>query len=255
MPVIAAISLADWLQRIHPDDYPQAEALLYLIADGERESLNEDIRMHKHDGECIWFNVRGEVLEKNQAGKAVLIVGSATEITSRKANEIRVKHQAEHDTVTGLKNRACFYDRLSEQVSIFERTKIPFSIMMLDLDEFKQVNDQYGHHIGDLLLSYVAVILTEVSRKSDIYARVGGDEFMVILPTIRDGEGCEGYARRLLNALSQPIVLKGITLNIGGSIGYFIFDDLRVSAEQAITEVDKAMYKAKNSSKNRYASA
>ncbi|HYB51789.1 MAG TPA: EAL domain-containing protein [Burkholderiaceae bacterium] len=160
--------------------------------------------------------------------------------------EARIAELAFRDGLTGLANRTLFNERLAQAVASAGRTGHPLSVLLLDLDRFKEVNDALGHHVGDQLLVQVAArISAELARSSDTVARLGGDEFAVLLPT-QDASGAQEVARRLLAALEKPLVLSGQNVDLGGSLGIASFPADAAEAAALMARADIAMYVAKH---------
>jgi len=174
------------------------------------------------------------------------------EIADRKKAEKAIKHLANHDALTGLPNRRLFNERILLEISRAKRNKQKIGVMLFDLDQLKNVNDSYGHNVGDLLLQAVAQRLLGLLRKSDTVARMGGDEFLLILPEMQDQQDAIQTAERILTALSTPFLLEGYEVNITTSIGVSFFPDDGDDAETLIKRADIAMYKAKEKGGNIY---
>jgi diguanylate cyclase (GGDEF)-like protein len=174
------------------------------------------------------------------------------EIADRKKAEKAIKHLANHDALTGLPNRRLFYERILIDISRAQRYKQKIAVMLFDLDHLKKVNDSRGHNVGDLLLQAVAQRLLGLLRKSDTVARMGGDEFLVILPEVKDHKDSIRTAERILATISTPYLLEGYEVNITTSIGISIFPDDGGDAKTLIKKADIAMYKAKERGGNIY---
>ncbi|WP_144207336.1 diguanylate cyclase domain-containing protein [Shewanella donghaensis] len=169
------------------------------------------------------------------------------EVLRRKNAEKKIKFVAEHDPVTKLPNRGLLDDRLSCAVALHLREQQKFALLFIDLDKFKAVNDQYGHHVGDSLLISVADALRSVIRKSDTVSRFGGDEFVILLNNIDGADCATKVAENLLSVLSKPIIINGISLTITASIGMSVYPDDGDDAIALLLSADKKMYQAKNS--------
>jgi len=174
------------------------------------------------------------------------------EIIDRKKAEEALKHMAHHDALTGLPNRRLFNERISLEISRSQRNNQKIGIMLFDLDHLKEVNDSFGHSVGDLLLQAVAQRLLGLLRKSDTVARMGGDEFLLILPEMRQSNDAVLTAERILSALSTPFLLEGNQINITTSIGIVFFPDDGTEVDDLIKKADIAMYKAKDIGGNIY---
>jgi diguanylate cyclase (GGDEF)-like protein len=156
-----------------------------------------------------------------------------------------LEHQALHDTLTHLPNRALLQDRLLQVIRNSQRERSTFSLFLMDLDRFKEVNDTLGHHAGDLILQEVALRLREVIRESDTVARLGGDEFAVVLPRV-DAAGAVLTAEKILKALHEPFSVEGRVLPLGGSIGIALFPEHGEDGGNLLRRADVAMYAAKH---------
>lgn len=168
------------------------------------------------------------------------------DITERKAQQDALEHQALHDALTGLPNRALLQKRLNETIGQASRTGDKFALLLLDLNRFKEINDTLGHHIGDVLLQQLARRLKTPLRETDMIARLGGDEFAVVFSPVVDLASVTTIANRLHQALEEPLRCKGMALGVGASIGVALFPDDGKDATELIQRADVAMYLAKN---------
>lgn len=169
------------------------------------------------------------------------------DIIERKRARDELTHLALHDPLTNLPNRAVFYDRLHQSILISRRNGAPLALLFLDLNGFKEVNDDLGHAYGDVLLCQVGERLSGAVRASDTVARVGGDEFGIIL-LAADSDGACTMARKVLNTLADPFSVEGATVDIGASVGIALYPDHGEDAESLVQHADTAMYQAKGSS-------
>ncbi len=179
------------------------------------------------------------------------VLGWFYDITDRKIMEDRVEHMAYHDTLTGLPNRYLFSDRLEQAIATAQREQSELALLFVDLDKFKPVNDQYGHHIGDLLLIAVAERIRDCLRRTDSAARVGGDEFVVLLPMIKNEENALKIAESIRHELNRPFYIEGLTLEISSSTGVAIYPHHSTDARQLLDLADTAMYHAKTDGRDR----
>ena len=163
----------------------------------------------------------------------------------RRRAQKELRHQSLHDALTLLPNRTLYHDRLDQAILIARRNKQSFTLMALDLDRFKQINDSLGHHTGDLVLQEASRRLTSVLRQSDTVARMGGDEFALLLPTASTLPEATVVAKKLLKALSEPLVIDGRSLDIGASIGIALFPQHGEEPLPLVRHSDSAMYAAK----------
>lgn len=170
------------------------------------------------------------------------------DVTERRSLEIRLAHQAFHDGLTGLANRALFIDRLN-QIMLRWDGRSWIGVLFVDLDDFKLVNDTLGHRAGDALLVEVAVRLQATVRGADTVARFGGDEFAVLVECEGVGGPVEA-ARRIVRTLQLPITTSGVEFRVGASVGVVVVSDRSVGAEELLRRADVAMYRAKAAGKN-----
>ena len=212
-------------------------------------SWRGEIWDRRKDGE-IYFKWLSINLVRDETGKLTHHVAVFADISERKAAEERMQHLAHHDVLTGLPNRALFSDRLQQGLAQAKRDKTHLALMFLDLDKFKPVNDKFGHATGDLLLKEVAKRLQNCVRGSDTVSRIGGDEFVVLLPTIEAEQDAMLVADKMLHVLSQPFELAGHSLRISGSIGIAVYPEHGVDERMLTHSADIAMYYAKSGGRN-----
>ena len=172
------------------------------------------------------------------------------DLTERKRYEEKLRYNAVTDHLTELPNRFLFFDRLNMALAQAQRDFQKLAILMLDLDEFKKVNDTHGHNIGDQLLKGVANRLLSMFRKGDTIARWGGDEFILLLPEIRQADVAKNVAERILHSFNKPFEFDGLKIAITASIGVAIFADDGSDADTLIKNADIAMYHAKDAGRN-----
>ncbi|MFZ2055194.1 MAG: diguanylate cyclase [Candidatus Aminicenantales bacterium] len=187
--------------------------------------------------------------EKENISGLVLVLHDLTE---RKRYEEKLRYNAVTDHLTELPNRFRFFDRLNMALAHAQRDLSRMAILMLDLDDFKKVNDTWGHSIGDRLLKNVADRLIGMFRKSDTIARWGGDEFVLLLPEIPNAEVAKNVAERILHSFNKPFEFDGLKITITASIGISVFPDDSQDADMLIRNSDIAMYRAKEEGRNRY---
>ncbi|MCK4721986.1 MAG: GGDEF domain-containing protein [Dehalococcoidia bacterium] len=174
------------------------------------------------------------------------------EIALHKRTEETIKQLAYHDSLTGLPNRRLFIDRLNMAIAHAERNKHKLAMILLDLDQFKDVNDALGHSVGDELLQVVGERLANLLRKSDTVDRMGGDEFMLMLPAIARQEDAAMVAMKILEAFREPFVFDVHELRITTSIGIAIYPGDGEDADTLVKHADIAMYHAKNQGRDNY---
>jgi diguanylate cyclase (GGDEF)-like protein/PAS domain S-box-containing protein len=174
------------------------------------------------------------------------------DVTDQKFHEEELAYVATHDGLTGLPNRLLFNDRLQISLAYVQRRRLQLAVLMLDLDRFKEVNDTLGHDVGDVLLRSVAVRLSHVLRKADTVARMGGDEFILLLPDIMKAEDADVTADKIIESFREPFICDGHELSVTTSIGIAIFPENGSSSETLIKNADIAMYNAKRCGRNMF---
>ena len=181
-----------------------------------------------------------------------LFILQISDITEHRMREQQLSHQAHHDTLTQLPNRLLFMDRLSQSIAQAHRHEQMFAVMFLDLDNFKQINDKLGHHVGDCLLDHVAKCLNGCIREGDTVARLGGDEFVLIILDVTNIEDCETVAKKILSTTSGGFELAGKPHQITCSIGISLYPLHGEDADTLIIHADTAMYQVKMGGRNNY---
>jgi diguanylate cyclase (GGDEF)-like protein len=191
--------------------------------------------------------------KRNENGQVIIgYQGIIRDITATKKAEETIRHMAYHDALTGLPNRVLFNDRLAMAMANAQRHGKNIAVMMLDLDKFKQVNDVLGHKIGDLLLKAVAERLSKTLRESDTVARMGGDEFMVILPEIAHEYDAGIVAEKILEIFHWSFRLDTNELSVTTSVGVAIYPQDGKDPETLVKHADIAMYYSKGMGRNKY---
>jgi diguanylate cyclase (GGDEF)-like protein/PAS domain S-box-containing protein len=189
---------------------------------------------------------------RDPAGQVQRYLAMFSDVTTEKRQAEEIKHQAAHDALTGLPNRRLLSDRMEQAVARAQRNGRRVGIVMLDLDGFKHINDTLGHRVGDLLLIEAARRLAHCVRESDTVARVGGDEFMVVLPEIQSQGDLQLLATKILAHIREPYAIEGKELFVSCSIGLTLFPDDGANPEDLLAHADTAMYRAKSDGKNTY---
>ncbi len=252
--------------------YSQQEALgmnlSLLMPEPFRSEHASYINRYAHTGEANILGICGRevvAVRKNgekfplelSASEMILgglryFIGIVRDITERKQVEKRIAHLAHYDYLTDLPNRALFLEILEHSISLSKRNNYEVAVLFLDLDGFKKINDTLGHDAGDQLLQGVSKRLKETIRTSDTVARVGGDEFILVLNGIKSEKSAAMAANKIIVALSEQFELNGQRCHVGGSIGISMYPDGSKDPETLIKQADDAMYLAKQSGKNTY---
>jgi len=224
--------------------YPDLEGHFNKALEGHPVAYQRNVQIKSGEQRCIEVKLVPRAAEQGQIAGCYSM---AIDITEQKQTEERIQRVAHHDSLTGLPNRLLFNDRLNQAISIAKRDSRQFALLYLDLDKFKPVNDSLGHTAGDELLQGVAARIRQQVRESDTVARVGGDEFTVILPDIARREEAETVAKKIIAALAAPFQLgsQKQSIDIGTSIGIALYPADALDADALVKAADAAMYSAK----------
>jgi diguanylate cyclase (GGDEF)-like protein len=240
------------------------EQFLAFVSDDDREYVNqviEDAIIHGSkfhmgyqlktaNGDLIEVHTYGKVRKK--ADGMIRVTGVTRDVTEQNRTQQMIEKLAYFDVLTNLPNRALLKDRLNKAVETAKRAHGKVAVLFLDLDHFKLINDTLGHHVGDKLLIYVAETLNKQLRGSDTISRIGGDEFVVLLPQVKDAGDAELVAEKLLGALEGQHVIDRHTLFVSTSIGIALYPDHAEEVSELVKHADTAMYEAKQKGRNNW---
>ncbi len=241
----------DWFALVHGDDLHQLAAAINRHVDGLTPHFQHEHRMQTRDGDWRWMLARG-LASRDRTGTAYRMAGSMTDITPRKDAEHRLMKLALYDSLTGLANRALFVSRLSHVIRRTRRSRsYRFAVLFVDLDRFKLVNDSLGHVAGDELLVTVSRRLEACVRPGDTVARIGGDEFAVLLDDLDGPGGAQAAAGRIHEALGVPVGVRGQEVFTSASIGIAEPATGHETPEDLLRRADLAMYRAKRQGRAR----
>ncbi len=241
----------EWFDRVSPVDAHRVRAELdaHLASDAQHLSLEHAI-LHK-DGSLRWVLCRGYALRHQ--GEVLRIAGSLTDLTERRRWEEKLEREALYDKLTDLPNRKVFMDRLGRAFVRGRRSGNPaFSVMFIDIDHFKTINDTYGHPIGDLILKEIALRLSKAIRQVDTVARIGGDEFVVLLDDASSNDQVIPVAERIMATCRQPVETTGGEICPSLSIGVASACIHHKDGDEVIRDADVALYRAKSLGRGRY---
>ena len=229
----------DDAQRIHGYDLESLEA-----SDGVVFTEQE---VNSPKSGAMRIQATSRIVLRDSSGEAKYLIVVIDDITERRKIDQRIAFLAHHDALTGLANRAALTQKIEEAAARQRRRGEPFSVLLLDLDRFKQVNDTLGHPAGDTLLTEVAARLNEIVRETDVLARLGGDEFAIVQAgETNPREAASGLANRIIEALSKPFDIEGGAINIGASIGIALAPEHDTSSDNLLKMADLALYRAKS---------
>lgn len=240
-----------WAEVTHPEDLNADIALFERVMNGEIDDYTLDKRYLRKEGGIVHTHIAARCLRKND-GSVDYFVVLVQDTTEQKLSDELIWKQANFDPLTGLLNRRMFRDRLKQEIVKSNRTKLPFAMLFIDLDRFKEVNDTLGHAKGDMLLVEAAHRISDSVRESDTVARLGGDEFMIILAQLPDTGQVELITRHLLTRLAEAFDLGSEAVFLSASIGITFYPADATDVEQLVRNADQAMYVAKNQGRNRF---
>ena len=238
--------IADISRQVYVDPARREELMRLLREQGIVKNFESAV--YRKDGHKIWFSANVRAIFKD--GVLVGYEGTNEDITARKIAEERVQYLAYYDGLTGLPNRTLLRDRLAKTLAGARRQKDKVALLFLDLDGFKNINDSWGHAVGDLFLQEIAERLKTWGREQDTVARLGGDEFLIMLTDIKDVPDVAVAAERLMDAMTAEFVVQGRSLSIGCCIGISMFPEHGADGETLISRADAAMYNAKEYGRN-----
>ena len=238
--------IEEWFSRIHPMDVAQVKVEINSHIEGLSSHFENEHRILHKDGNYGWALSRG-ITVRDQKGKAYRMAGSQADVSARKRAEEQLHHDAFYDALTGLPNRALFMDRLGNALKRTRRIPdFTCTVLFLDLDRFKVINDSLGHAVGDAVLIETARRLGKCTRPGDTVARLGGDEFIMLFEDIRNEEDAKMVAARIQNDISMPFIAGGTEMRITASIGIALGSAEYQRAEDLLRDADITMYQAKS---------
>jgi diguanylate cyclase (GGDEF)-like protein/PAS domain S-box-containing protein len=238
--------------RTHPDDMAQLKRARLDHFEGRTPSYQSERRIRCKDGDWKWVLSRGMVISRDAQGQPLRMIGTFTDVSSRKESEAVIRHQAFYDALTGLPNRRMLRERLEQEIRKCKRDHLQLALLFIDLDNFKEVNDTLGHDSGDVLLVEAGRRLQACVRQSDTVARMGGDEFTVILAELPNSDHLEGTLQKILHALAEVFQLGNEQVFVSASIGITIYPIDATPIEDLFKNADQALYVAKGAGRNRF---
>jgi diguanylate cyclase (GGDEF)-like protein/PAS domain S-box-containing protein len=238
-------SAAKWLDVLHPLDRDRFRATLDNVLEQRRGRVTQDFRMRTADGHYLWLALRARPVVGSD-GEVIRLVGTLTDVTDAKTAEERLLHDAVHDNLTGLPNRELFLDRLDAVLGLAKTgSALKPTVMVIDLDRFKQVNDSVGMAVGDSILLTLARRLGRVIKAQDTLARLSGDQFALILLSESGAERVTAIAQTIRRTLRAPITFNDREIFVTGSIGMTLGDNEPQRGEEVLKDAELAMYHAK----------
>jgi diguanylate cyclase (GGDEF)-like protein/PAS domain S-box-containing protein len=233
------------------EDQPRILLSIASLRQGETKDCRFEARYTRRDGSLGWFDIALRA-RFQETGEFTGTSGTLDDITEQKRAEERIQFLAYHDALTRLPNRMLAQDRFQQAVALAERSHTKVALLFLDLDNFKTINDSLGHLTGDQLLKEVAGRLTECVRDTDTISRLGGDEFLVVLPALPDADAIAPVLVKLLARLAEVFEIDEQELGTSASIGIALYPDDGADFEMILKKSDMAMYRAKDAGRNTY---
>ncbi len=228
---------------LHQEDRERAmDNHIKRLANANPETRYPARFLTKDDKE-IWVEISGTIIEWDGEPATLNFI---VDITQRVKNEKKMSHMAHHDALTGLANRWLMDERVEQQIALCTRTKSKFSLLFVDLNKFKPINDTYGHEAGDTVLKTVAQRLKKILRECDTIARIGGDEYIILLPLAQDKKSASTVIEKITKTFEEPFLILEHKLYLTCSIGLVLFPDDGVTKDALYTASDSLMYKDKN---------
>jgi len=237
---------------VHPDDLGRLQYDRQAHLDGDTPTYSNEHRVLCKDGSWKWVHSRGTVISRDAQGQALRMLGTHTDITERKTADEVVWQHAHFDALTGLPNRRLMRERLIQEMKKCRRNHQKLGLLFIDLDHFKEVNDTLGHDRGDELLVEAARRIQHCLREVDTVARMGGDEFTVIVTALTDESNLQSILSKLLNALSEPFQLGLDQVFVSASMGITVYPNDTLEVEDLLKNADQALYVAKAAGRNRF---
>ncbi len=263
---------SSWESRVHQDDLQNAISDMSKNISGQTDYF-ENVHRLKHKNETwVWILDRGKTIYDEEK-KPVRMIGTHTDITQERDLQLKysqqvelltelqsklekqkdaLEHKAHNDGLTGIANRVFFNATLSEAIQDAKNSNKKVALFFIDLDDFKEINDTLGHHVGDETLKIIAKRLTKVVRNVDTVARLGGDEFSVIIKNLESIKDVQSLANKIITTVSSPMKIEDNTVSVSCSLGISVYPDNAQDDEALLKYSDEAMYRAKKSGKNTY---
>lgn len=243
-------SLQSLIELIHPDDYGKAsDSFTYLIK-GQDSIFESEFRIRKVNGGYIWLSVKSKPSSKKNR-RNTKIYGSITDITLKKLYEEDIFYLAYYDQLTNLPNKVYFQKQLAKEIESLKESNSNSVVILIDVDNFKNINDTLGHRIGDLLLIQISSLLSDLSKDNTIVARIGGDEFLLLMKDVSKYENIEEFVNKIQTGLKSNFYIEGKCITVSSSAGIVEFPKNGDNVEDIIRNADIAMYGAKERGKNK----
>jgi len=245
------IDYEKFMAQVHPEDQQLVSAAIQNAREqGNHYSIHH--RIIQADGLAKRIVHHTGEITLSESGKPQHMTGTLQDVTEHKSTEARLWHMAHHDPLCGLPNRMLMYDRLSHAIVQSHRNKAKVALMLFDLDDFKRINDSFGHQAGDALLVEISDRLRRSARECDTVARLGGDEFTLIIEQLKTVGDAVMIVNKILTVMQEPVCLDGQNIQVTCSIGIALYPDDATTLDGLLKASDSAMYEAKRAGKNNF---
>lgn len=243
-----------WTDFIYPDDRENAWQSIKSVIEGASDLHRMEYRMLHKSGSIVWILDQAKVMKRDASGNPIRMCGTHTDITGLKLLQLELEKQAHTDYLTGVNNRRFFIEKAELEIGRSDRYGSSLSLLMIDIDNFKSVNDKYGHKSGDIVLQEFAKLCQQNLREIDILGRIGGEEFAALLPETSLVDAVDA-AERLRNSVQNHhiVIADGTKITFTVSIGIACKSDRLMSLDSILIEADNHLYVAKTTGRNRYA--
>jgi diguanylate cyclase (GGDEF)-like protein/PAS domain S-box-containing protein len=243
---IGKIGFEFFTEKLHPEDYDRVMDNMQAHLKGQTDAYEVEYRIQHKNGHYLWYYDRGTVTKRKEDGSPVMIQGIVFDVTESKRVEAQLIELSEKDELTRFYNRRMLFKRLNQLVSEYKRSGRVFALIMYDIDHFKDINDQYGHMVGDQVLEELSALVLKEKRDSDQAFRYGGEEFVLLLPETSK-EAALKFAKRLHKKIQSLQVqeVKQITVSIG-----LVSYHGKESVDEVMKRADALMYEAKHAGRN-----
>lgn len=246
-------SLVDfWIDGIHPEDKQRVLAVMNEHLQGRTDKFEAKYRLRNRAGHFIWVNDRGKVSKRDDQGNPIIVAGMVQNVTDQVVLQERLENQAARDELTGAFNRRVCHEIIEQQISMSQINGEPFAVVFVDIDYFKNINDQYGHRVGDIVLKAFVTNVEERLREKDILFRWGGEEFLLLLPQLETSKQY-AVANNICKTIenSRIVLDDDTTISLTVSMGVSSYPIHGSTKNELIEKADIAMYRAKANGRNR----
>ena len=243
---VPAEDFGSWFnEQIHPDDRIKRAGSFEAFVTGTTPSHAAEFRLRHRSGKWIWLREFADAVETEPGGRVQRVSGMILDETESRTSREMVAYLAHHDPLTGLANRTKFLEALTTAIASCDREESKLGLVLFDLDRFKNVNDSLGHPVGDMLLAIVSSRLRSAIRETDTAARIGGDEFAIVLSGSPSAEDLHDLSRRIYEEVLGPAVIDGSRIDIRASFGLAVYPDHGRDIQELMQHADMALYKSK----------